>query len=118
VDKAVSAGEASEVRLGSVFARDVGAALVSKDGSNLSVKELSVSGAQIAAGMVYRKKSLYGSARLLILSSDNDLGSFYNQVGNELIVNGNSIEGIELDVEALYREGPMKKVRREEVEVR
>ncbi len=118
VDKAVSAGEASEVRLGSVFARDVGAALVSKDGSNLSVKELSVSGAQIAAGMVYRKKSLYGSARLLILSSDNDLGSFYNQVGNELIVNGKSIEGIELDVEALYREGPMKKVRREEVEVR
>jgi hypothetical protein len=117
VDKAVSAGEGSEVRLDTVVVRDVGAAMVSKDGSNLSIKNLSVSGAKIASGMVYRKKSLYGSARLLVFSSDIDQGSFYNQVGNELIVNGTPIEGIELDVEALYREGPMKKVRREEVEV-
>jgi len=115
VDKAVSAGEASEVILDGVSARNVGAAAVSKDGSNLSIKNLSVSGAEIASGMAYKKKKIYGSAKLSVSADNVDLGSFYNQVGNELVVNGEPIEGIELDVEALYSEGPMKKVRRQEV---
>ena len=101
--------------LDGVSARNVGAAAVSKDGSNLSIKNLSVSGAEIASGMAYKKKKIYGSAKLSVSADNVDLGSFYNQVGNELVVNGEPIEGIELDVEALYSEGPMKKVRRQEV---
>jgi len=117
-DKAISAGEESRLKLDRVQARDIGAGVVSKDGSDLLVEHLSVAEAKIAAGMVYRKKSIYGSARLTVLSSEVDAAEFYNQAGNELSVNGQPVEGIELDVDALYREGPMKKLGRKEAAIR
>jgi hypothetical protein len=116
-DKAVSAGEASEMRLNGVRAQDVGAAVVSKDGSDLSVSNLSVSGTKVAVGMAYKKKSHYGPARLTISFSDVDPESLYNQIGNQLVVDGRAVEGVDLDVDALYREGPMKKVGRPEASI-
>ena len=116
-DKAVSAGEESVMSLDGVRAQAVGAAVVSKDGSDLSVSNLSVSGAKVAAGMAYNKKSHYGPARLAIFLSDVDPEALYNQIGNELVVDGLSVEGVDLDVDALYREGPMKKVGRQEASI-
>ncbi len=118
VDKAISAGEGSRVRVDHVVARDVGAAVVSKDGSDLSVQHLSVFNARVAAGMAYRKKSIYGPARLTISSSELGDALFYNQTGSNLTVNGLPITETDLDVDALYREGPMKKLGREDVVAR
>jgi hypothetical protein len=91
--------------------------VVSKDGSDLSVSNLSVSGAKVAVGMAYKKKSHYGPARLAISFSDIDPESLYNQIGNQLVVDGRAVEGVDLDVDALYREGPMKKVGRPEASI-
>ena len=118
VDKAISAGEASHLKMDHVLARDIGAAVVSKDGSDLSVQHLSVIGARVAAGMAYRKKSIYGPASLTISSSEIGDAAVYNQIGSDLTVNGISIDGVDLDVDALYREGPMKKLGREDVVAR
>ena len=106
------------MRVDHVVARDVGAAVVSKDGSDLSVQHLSVFNARVAAGMAYRKKSIYGPARLTISSSELGDALFYNQTGSNLTVNGLPITETDLDVDALYREGPMKKMGREDVVAR
>jgi hypothetical protein len=72
---------------------------------------LNVESYGLYSGMTYRKKSFYGNASLHIESNDNDAMAYVNQFGNELVVNGVEYIGLELDVDQLYAQGPMEKIR-------
>ena len=108
-DKAVSAGEASEIDLSDIQVRRTGSAVVSKDGSRLSASNLSVEDIVLFAGMAYVKKPEYGPAVLIVTGSDLQKQDFLNQQGNRLVLDGKELAGIELDVDALYAAGPMHK---------
>lgn len=115
-DKGVSAGEGSTVNLNGVDASDVGTALAAKDGSLLEVSNLVVNNASLFAGMAYIKKPFYGPGRLLISDTELGLENFFNQLNSELVVNGTSIPGRDLDVDKLYDTGPMQKIGKKNVQ--
>jgi len=108
-DKAVSVGEASTVILESVVARDVGAAVVSKDGSRLNVLGLQADNTALFTAMAYVKKESYGSAWLSVESGSIGEADVFNQIGNTLVLNGQMVPGQDLDVDGLYETGPMQK---------
>ena len=108
-DKGVSAGEASQVTLKDIQARNVGVAVASKDASHLSVDGLNVENSKLYAGMVYIKKPMYGPAFLTIQNTNLKAERFFNQSPSTLVLNGTEISGQALDVDQLYSSGPMKK---------
>lgn len=108
-DKAVSVGEASTIEISDLQISDVGTGFVSKDGSSLKVLDTEVEGFELFAGMAYRKKDYYGDATLQVVGDLHPLTAFFNQTGNDLVVNGEVVAGQNLDVDRLYSDGPMKK---------
>jgi hypothetical protein len=109
-DKAVSAGEDSRVSIDGATMTRVGAGIVSKDGSRVTARAVEVSAFELFAAMAYRKKSIYGSAELRIEASGLERDWVFNQAGNTLMLDGTIIAGRDLDVDALYAQGPMRKV--------
>lgn len=110
VDKAVSVGEASQLVADRLFVSNSATAVVSKDGSRATVRDITLRGIDFDHLMVYVKKPTYGTATLT--ASNLDLGDaeplFTVQSGNTLLVDGGRIDGEKLDVDALY-DGRMKK---------
>ena len=113
-DKGVSVGEGSDVSLRSVRAEDVGTGAVSKDGSTLTIEGLEVDGFSVSAGMAYQKKGFYGPSSLSLTDTDLPRRAFRSGLDNSVTLDGEVVPGEALDIEALYSEGPMKKIRRDE----
>jgi hypothetical protein len=106
-DKAISSGEASQLNFSDITATDVLAGIVSKDGSTTIVSNISMKNVGLYAAMAYIKKPVYGGASLSITQSNLSAADVLNQSNNSLTLEGIEISGSELDVDELYRVGPM-----------
>ncbi len=108
-DKGISVGEDSTFTAQSITAMKTGSAIVSKDGSQVRVDNLQVKDSQGYAAMAYVKKSVYGPVRLEIVNSNLDPDNVVNQHGNIFRLEGRHVLAQELDVDALYSTGQMRK---------
>ncbi len=108
-DKAVSSGEQSRIVISSMQASNVGTGIVSKDGSITEVDGLSVTKFKLLAGMAYEKKNFYGSASLKVTGTKLPPAAFRSQTGHRLSVNDRLIAAEDIDVDALYKVGAMRK---------
>jgi hypothetical protein len=110
-DKALSVGEASQLSARDLVIDAVGTAAASKDGSQLVIETSEISGVGLIALMAYTKKAEYGPTRLeaRALSMDGVERRSAVQHGSHLSIDG-ALQATEaLDVDLLYRAGPMKK---------
>jgi hypothetical protein len=110
-DKAISVGEGSHLVARHVHIRRVGTAVAGKDGSDVIFEDSKVADVQHVAIMAYSKKPEYGPGRV------NARNIQMSRVGRTAIVQHGSriqIDGVEqtpedVDTEALYERGYMKK---------
>jgi hypothetical protein len=105
-DKAVSAGESTEIAMDGVWVEDVGIGIASKDSSLVHGTEVTIRGAQHYALAAYVKKPEFGPSRLELSESTiegSGLGDAIAQEGCAIVIDGGEVEAVELDVGALYR---------------
>ena len=69
IDKAISAGESSNVSISQCFLEDIGVGIASKDGSHVLASECNIKNVELAALMSYVKKDFYGNPSLNNCSS-------------------------------------------------
>ena len=111
-DKAVSAGERSDIRVEGSNFTEVGVAVASKDVSSLHVENTKVSNYKLHAAMTYRKKSFYEMPQLEISNSDFMASSnplYMRENETSLLVDGVSIQEQALDVKEMYKSEVMSK---------
>jgi hypothetical protein len=103
-DKGISAGEASEVEVFNYQAVDSGIAIASKDLSYVRGSGIKIVDAVNVGLAVYNKKSEYGPASLVLSGVEfvNSDAQTIVQTGSTLMLNGEEIEGVDVDVDALY----------------
>lgn len=103
-DKAISAGERSTVRARRIVAREVGTGAASKDGSTLVLDDAQIEQAAVAGVFVYVKKAEYGiaSATVADLRTTGPAPRARVQRGNRLVLDGATVPGEPIDVDALY----------------
>jgi hypothetical protein len=110
-DKALSVGEKSKLNAHNLEIGKVGTAAASKDASDLSLSDSSVTDVGHVALMAYQKKQEYGPARLR--SSNVQLNRVARvavvQHGSRLEIDGRELVTEIVDTEQLYENGPMKK---------
>ena len=103
VDKAVSAGERTEITAVDLRIEEVGMALASKDLSHIEIHRTDVEGARIGVA-AYRKKPEYGAASIeavdLRLSGVQTRGIV--QVGSSVTIDGRALPVEDVDVDLLY----------------
>jgi hypothetical protein len=85
----------------------VGIGVANKDLSKTYISNSTISQARFAALAAYIKKPVYGPASieatdLTILETQT---SAVAQVGNTILLNGETVKTVELDVDKLYQEG-------------
>ena len=110
-DKAVSVGEASVFSAEDLLIENAGTGLVSKDSSTTRIRDSRMSEIVYVGMMAYVKKPEYGPA---VLYADNveihGTGeAALAQTGSTVVVDGLEIPAVDLDVDALYEQGYMKK---------
>ena len=113
-DKAISVGEASEVEIYGIQAKDIGVAIASKDGSITHAENCYVENYQLSGFMTYIKKNNYSSPSLklenCVTSSEISEYTFFRQQGTLLSTdNFYNIAERDLDVDLLYESEVMKK---------
>jgi hypothetical protein len=112
-DKAVSVGEDSElVVIRDLIAQDVGTAVASKDRSRTVLEGAVVRTTRFAGLMSYVKKPAFGPAQLeatSVVFGEDVAQPALAQLGSVMVLNGTRVQETDLDVEQLYREGPMVK---------
>jgi hypothetical protein len=107
-DKAFSFGEASVVNISNVNIRDVGSAVVSKDGSKVLAANVQITNS-VYSFLVYTKKSEYKPAELIVSDSESYLQGAHVQNDNTLIINKKLILTESLNVEKMYSQERTKK---------
>jgi len=110
-DKAISVGEGSTLSAEAVDIRDVSVAIAAKDRSRGELVDSTVEGVSLAVLMAYEKKPEYGPAELE--ARGNRISGVAQvavaQSGSRVVVDGEAVPESDVDVDQLYREGPMKK---------
>lgn len=103
-DKGISAGEASEVEVFDYQSVSSGIAIASKDLSNVRGTGIKIVDTVNVGLAVYNKKSEYGPANLTLSEVEfvNSDAQTIVQTGSTLLLNGEEVEGIDIDVDALY----------------
>ena len=110
IDKAISAGESSNVSISQCFLEDIGVGIASKDGSHVLASECNIKNVELAALMSYVKKDFYGNPSLNISSSNFDVDAkFIRQYGTKLSIDDEYIPYSNLNVDQLYNSTFMKK---------
>ena len=123
-DKAISAGEASNLEIINLISENVGVGVASKDGSTVKITNCSIKDSKLIAFMTYIKKKNYSSPSMNIknckvnftdyenysnLDNINDL-KYFRQKGTSLNVFGiSNIVEKDLNVDLLYETSIMKK---------
>jgi hypothetical protein len=110
-DKAISAGENTEIYLDKISVLQSGTGLAVKDGSTANIRSSIFKDIQYSTMMSYTKKNTYGPALLIakkIQYDDKNL-AIVTQKGNTLILDGETIEPIKINIKQLYKKGYMKK---------
>ena len=113
-DKAISAGEGTNLKINNVFFQNVGVAIASKDGSNVIAKNCITQNPQISSYMTYIKKNNYSSPTLNLENcktilknkdkySEKELNNIYfvRQLNTTLINDGKEIKEQIIDVDKL-----------------
>jgi hypothetical protein len=108
-DKAVSVGEASSASVIDTRFVDVGAGVVSKDGSTVMVSNLLFEGEVKSPLMSYIKKPFYGPSSLAAFTIKGVSGPFKVDERSSLSIDGEEVVGGNLNVDTLYKYGWMKK---------
>lgn len=110
-DKALSIGEASEFEADGLRVSGVGVAAVSKDASTVRLANVTATDVVTAVFMAYSKKPEYGPGHLEVtgasLQADTVPGVV--QLGSSLLIEGKPIPPVDLDVDAMYSTGLMRK---------
>ena len=109
-DKAVSAGEESELTIkGSEF-NNVGVGVASKDGSLVVMSGTTISNYELYGAMTYLKKDFYDAPSLIIKNSSvSDGYSYIRQKGTSMTVDGVNIPESKISVKKLYKTKVMTK---------
>ena len=104
-DKAISVGEESYLEGTDLSMNDVGVGIVSKDGSRVIVQNSQITRAELAGLMAYVKKPIYPSSSLFAKNFKFTQLSFpaVVQRGNEINLEGKTIEPSDLDIQNLYK---------------
>jgi hypothetical protein len=104
-DKALSVGERSTMDVRNVLIEGVGTAVVSKDASQINIFDSVIRNSENVGMMAYIKKPEYGPASIIAknVSFEKTSVEARSQKGSHLVVNGDVVEGIDMDVEELYR---------------
>jgi hypothetical protein len=110
-DKALSVGERSRLTARHVEIRDAGTAVAGKDGSEVRFEDSSVARVPYVAVMAYTKKPEYGPARVIArnIRMREVARAAIAQRGSSVEIDGVEQEPEDIDIEALYRRGYMKK---------
>jgi hypothetical protein len=110
-DKAISVGEASRLVARNVHIARVGTAIAGKDGSRTLVEDSHVDGVAHVALMAYQKKPEFGPAEVVAtrVSLRNVGREAVAQLGSRIELDGRVVVPEDVDVEALYERGPMRK---------
>jgi hypothetical protein len=106
-DKGVSVGEKSTVIIQNVQMDNVGIGAASKDLSKTYVYATQISHARFAALAAYIKKPVYGPAYLEapdVVITDSTAEAVA-QTGSTIVLHGEEVPTVEMDVDKLYREG-------------
>jgi hypothetical protein len=103
-DKAISVGESSRLKIRSVDIDGGGVGIASKDNSSVTIEDSRVRNVQFAGLMAYMKKPEYGPATMVAtnMEFENTSTPARMQIGSKLTVNGESIPGEAINVDALY----------------
>jgi hypothetical protein len=106
-DKAISAGEKSIVYISDSIIENTSIGIASKDLSEVTADNLTITNARITGLAAYIKKPQYGSAYLNAsnIQFNNTLQPALCQTDSVLILSGNAIDCIDIDVESLYDQG-------------
>jgi hypothetical protein len=110
-DKALSVGERSRLTARGIEIRGAGTAVACKDGSETRFEDSSVARVPHAALMAYTKKREYGPAQVIArnIRMQEVARAAIAQRGSSVNIDGVEQEPEDIDVEALYRHGYMKK---------
>ena len=104
-DKALSVGEQSKMTASRLVIEQVGTAAASKDGSYLDISDSSIKDAYNAGLMAYIKKAEFGPGHIKgdKLTFNGTATEAIAQKGSNIILNGNQIESVDVDVKELYK---------------
>jgi hypothetical protein len=108
-DKALSAGESSQIDLRQIDVNNAGVAVAVKDGSRVHLSAVNFKEIKVHPLMVYTKKPVYGRASLTIDETTLNKKDIVVQHGNSCLLNGEIIKTVDIDVDTIYKSGPMKK---------
>lgn len=104
-DKAISAGERSQVIAKGLDINSAGTAAASKDASTLEISNSKIYHARIAGLMAYTKKPEYGPGR--IISSGMDFGTGFSiaraQKGSYVSIDDKPVKVSDFDVKEMYK---------------
>lgn len=106
-DKAISAGEKSDLHVSNLTIRNVNIGVASKDLSSVILESSRIDQANFTALAAYIKKPQYGPASLMANEVDilNTTTLAICQVDSEIVLNGEAIPCEDVDVDALYEQG-------------
>lgn len=108
-DKAISAGEASDLNIKSCIVSFAGVGVASKDGSNVKIEKCMISNSKLRDVMTYTKKNFYDPPTLIAF--DSDINSALRQNGSYVEINNSVIEPEDIDIKKLYKNSFMKKLK-------
>lgn len=106
-DKAVSAGEDSDVDVSNTVIKSVGIGVASKDLSNVTITDSQISLVRVAGLSAYIKKAVFGPAQI-IASNVSILEAEYTtlvQSGSMVTIDGVEMPTVDLDIDNLYEQG-------------
>ena len=110
-DKGISVGESSLVSIGDSYINDVGVGIASKDGSKTYVANIKIGRYGSHGVMTYIKKPFYNSQTYLELSDSAVHGNspYLRQKNTTMVVDGENVGDVDLNVKEMYKSGVMKK---------
>jgi hypothetical protein len=109
-DKAVSAGEGSDLKIQDSRFTHVGVGIASKDGSVVVADHITVRDYKLHAAMTYVKKDMFGSPALALSHLTHDGSTpFSRQQKTKFSVDGKQIRSQKVDVKKLYSSEVMSK---------
>ena len=110
-DKAVSAGEGSELRVRHLHIESSSAGIVSKDRSRVSAEDISLKNIRHFGLMAYTKKPEFGPATMAAnrVAFEDVAQKTARQRASRLDLDGRESKEFDMDVKQLYKQGFMKK---------
>jgi len=118
-DKAISVGEASQVKAKNLQIDSSGTGAAAKDGSRLELADSRISNARISALMAYIKKPEFGTAEVLAsnLELEGNRTIAVVQTGSRVSLDGEDFTAVDVDVDELYETVMRPGLRRPKPEV-